>query len=213
MNKVHLIPSLICELWVDVLLSMTEWLRGIRVEPVWRSWWRSTSPDGKWQSCTCRRPRSSARSPSSSSRSRSHDPSALRDTDTISRVVCMHKGACVTVWSSRPGRHDAGAVPESESGSERSKPPTLLTMLRRWMAVQAKGIRKRPRRLQDCSACRRSFSSFSLCWRERERGNKEQASVQESNQKVKSEPATVGRPERTVNIAAIQTRLRNMTRL
>ncbi|TNN70009.1 hypothetical protein EYF80_019685 [Liparis tanakae] len=55
------------------------------------------------------------------------------------------------------------AVPESESGSERSRPPTLLTMLRRWMAVQAKGMRKWPRRLHDCSACRRSFSSFSLC--------------------------------------------------
>lgn len=55
------------------------------------------------------------------------------------------------------------AAPESESGSERSRPPTLLTMLRRWIAVQAKGMRKRPRRPHDCSACCRSFSSFSLC--------------------------------------------------
>ncbi len=54
-------------------------------------------------------------------------------------------------------------IPVSESESERSRPPTLLTMFSRWIAVQAKGMRKRPSLVHICSAWALNFSSFSLC--------------------------------------------------
>lgn len=54
-------------------------------------------------------------------------------------------------------------IPVSESESERSRPPTLLTMFSRWIAVQAKGMRKRPSLEHICSAWALNFSSFSLC--------------------------------------------------
>lgn len=54
-------------------------------------------------------------------------------------------------------------IPVSESESERSTPPTLLTMFSRWIAVQAKGMRKRPSLEHICSAWALNFSSFSLC--------------------------------------------------
>ncbi len=55
-------------------------------------------------------------------------------------------------------------IPVSESESERSRPPTLLTMFSRWIAVQAKGMRKRPSLVHICSAWALNFSSFSLCY-------------------------------------------------
>lgn len=140
--------------------------------------------DGKWQSYTCRHQHSSAQTLSSFSHSMFHDLFALcvsgRQTKQNNvREVCawmlIMQYFChckmlklfpyVHLWDCmKLGMCLESSVPESESGSNRSRPPTLLTMLRRWIAVQAKGIRKRPRRLHDCSACKRSFSSFSLCW-------------------------------------------------
>lgn len=46
-----------------------------------------------------------------------------------------------------------------------SRLPALFTMFIKWMAVQANGIRYRPRRWQNCSDWLRSFSSFSLFWK------------------------------------------------
>lgn len=45
-----------------------------------------------------------------------------------------------------------------------SRLPALFTMFIKWIAVQANGIRYRPRRWQNCSDWLRSFSSFSLFW-------------------------------------------------
>lgn len=50
-----------------------------------------------------------------------------------------------------------------------SRLPALLTMFIKWMAVQANGIRYRPRRWQNCSDWLRSFSSFSLFWKWRQK--------------------------------------------
>lgn len=149
------------------------WIWITPVWPVWKSWWPSASLDGKWQSYTCHPQHSSAQNPSSFSHSMWWGLFALCVRKTLNKTNKHNNNFSYAQLSTlnfvnlcnciKPRSCLESAVPESESGSDRSRPPTLLTMFRRWMAVQAKGMRKLPRRLHDCSACRRSLSSFSLC--------------------------------------------------